>query len=107
MCCPPEPYSHSNNKTKVDLSLSNYATKSDLKGVTSIKPSKSAKKTHFFNLKSDVDRLDVGKPETTPTEKSNVRNVVKKHVIYKTVYDGLVKNILIILIQQRMFLKKD
>lgn len=89
MCCPPEPYSHSNNKTKVDLSLSNYATKSDLKGVTSIKPSKSAKKTHFFNLKLDVDRLDIDNEETTPVGLSKLSNVLKNNVVKKSVQDEL------------------
>ena len=39
----PESYSRSKNKIKVELVLSNYATKSDLKWATDIHTSKFAK----------------------------------------------------------------
>ena len=42
----PEPYRHSKNQTKVELDLSNYATKSDLKSATSINI-KLGKKTNL------------------------------------------------------------
>ena len=38
-----EPYSHSKNKIKVELDLSNYATKPDLRGVTGNDKLKCAK----------------------------------------------------------------
>ena len=43
---------------KVELYLSNYATKTDLKNVTGVDTSCFAKKVHLANLKSDVDKLD-------------------------------------------------
>ena len=39
-----EPYTHIKNKTKVELDLSNYATKSDLKNTAGIDTSIVAKK---------------------------------------------------------------
>ena len=40
----PEPYTRSKNKIKVELELSNYATKSDLKSATGVDTSRLAKK---------------------------------------------------------------
>ena len=41
---------------KVELDLSNYPTKADLKNATSVDTSKFAKKTDIAHLKSDVDK---------------------------------------------------
>ena len=46
---------------KVELDLSNYATKADMKNATGADTSKFAKKVDFTNLKSDVDKLDIDK----------------------------------------------
>ena len=46
-------------KVKVELDLSNYATKTDLKNVTGVDTSCFARKTVLHNLKSDVDKLDI------------------------------------------------
>ena len=48
-------------KVKVELDLSNYATKIDLKNVTGIDTSSFSKKFDLANLKSDVDKLDIDK----------------------------------------------
>ena len=45
-------------RVKVELDLSNYATKADLKNETSVDTSKFAKKIDLPNLKSDVHKLD-------------------------------------------------
>ena len=42
---------------KVELDLSNYATKTDLKNATGVDISKFAKKVDLANLKSHVDKL--------------------------------------------------
>ena len=44
-------------KVKVELDLSNYVTKADLKNATGVDKSKFAKKVDLGNLKSDVDKL--------------------------------------------------
>ena len=46
---------------KVELDLSNYATKADLKNATGVNTSDFARKTELANLKSDVDKLDIDK----------------------------------------------
>ena len=42
---------------KVELDLSNHATKADLKNATGVDTSDFAKSTDLANLKSDVDKL--------------------------------------------------
>ena len=46
---------------KVELDLSNYATKADLKNTTGIDTSNFAKKTDLASSKSDMDKLDIDK----------------------------------------------
>ena len=52
-------YGHSNNEIKVELDLSSYITKSDLKNATGINTSQFAKKDDLDNLKSEVDKLHI------------------------------------------------
>ena len=51
----------SRGKIKVELDLSNYATKADLKNATGVDTSKFANKVDSANVKSNVDRLDSDK----------------------------------------------
>ena len=46
---------------KVELDLSNYATKADLKNAISVDTSKFAKKVDLANLKFHADKLDIDK----------------------------------------------
>ena len=48
-------------RVKVELDLSNYARKSDLKKATGVDTSSFAKKTDLASLKSEVDKLDIDK----------------------------------------------
>ena len=50
-----KPYTHSKNKIKFELDLSNYTTKSDLKNASGVDTSGFAKKANLTSLKSDVD----------------------------------------------------
>ena len=45
------------------------------------------------SLKSKINKLDIGKLETTPTDLSKPKNAVKKEVVKKTEYDELVEKI--------------
>ena len=56
----PEPKSLGEG-VKVDLDLSNYATKADLKNATGVDTSKFAKKLDSADLKSNFDKLDIDK----------------------------------------------
>ena len=44
---------------KVELDLSNYATKTDLKNATEVNRTDFARNTDLADLKSDVDKLDI------------------------------------------------
>ena len=45
------------------------------------------------NLKSKIDRLDIGKLKATPINLSKPSNLVIKQVIKKSKYDDLFKNV--------------
>ena len=45
------------------------------------------------SLKSKIDKLDIGKLETTPLDLSKPSDLVKNEVVKKTKYDELVKKI--------------
>ena len=44
---------------KVELDLSNYTTKTDLKNATEVNRTDFARNTDLADLKSDVDKLDI------------------------------------------------
>ena len=65
-------------RVNVELDLSNYATKVDLKNATGVDTSKFAKKVDLSNLKSIVDKLDIDKLKNFPTNLCNLRSKVDK-----------------------------
>ena len=87
------PYKSSSNNIKVELDLSNYATKSDLKNITHVDVSSYASKTNLAVLKSEVDKIDIDKLKTTPTDLAKICNVVKNDVVKKTDYNAKVTSI--------------
>ena len=64
------PYRSSGRKIKVnlDLDLSNYATKTDLKDVTHVDVSSFASKTNLASLKTEVDQIDIDRLKTVPVD---------------------------------------
>ena len=52
----PEPKS-SGGRVKVELDLTNYARKANLKNATGVDTSDSAKKTNLANFKSNISKL--------------------------------------------------
>ena len=71
---------------KVELDLSNYATKANLKNVTSVDTSKFAEKVDSANLKSEIDKLDIDKLGITPVDLGKLSHVLKDEVVQKTKY---------------------
>ena len=57
----PKPFRSSGRNLNVDVDLSNYAAKTDLKNVTHVDTSVFALKTNFGSLKTEVDQLDIDK----------------------------------------------
>ena len=55
------PYKSSSNNIKVELDLSNYATKNDLKNITHVDVSSFPSKTNLASLKTELDKIDVDK----------------------------------------------
>ena len=72
-----------NINVKVDLS--NYATKTDIKNISHVDTSSFALKTNLANLKTEVDKLDIGKLAPVPVYLSKlsdvVKNIVKKNCV--------------------------
>ena len=88
----PTPSSHKEN-IKVEIDLSNYATKKDINDITHVDTSNFALKTNLANVKTEVDKLDIEKLATVPVDLSKLSNVVKNDVVKKTVYDKLVAKV--------------
>ena len=65
-------------RVKIELDLSIYATKTDLKNAAGVYTSKTDEKIDLVNLKSDVDKLDVDKLKNVPTNLSNLKTKVDK-----------------------------
>ena len=62
----------------VELYLSNYATKGDLKNATGIDKSDFGKNTDLANLKFDLDKLDIDKLKNKPSNLRNFKSKVDK-----------------------------
>ena len=58
----------------VELDLSNYATKTDLKNATGIDTSSFAKNVDLANLKSNVGKLDIDKLKNIQTNLKNLKS---------------------------------
>ena len=77
-------YKSSGNNIKVELDLSNYATKDDVKNITYVDVSSYATKINLAALKTEVDKIDVDKLKTVPDELAKLSNVVTNEVVKKT-----------------------
>ena len=88
----PQPDSYSRNKIKIELELSNYATKSDLKWETDINASEFAKKADLASLKSKINKIDIDELETVLTNLRKLSNLVKHDFVKGTTSGELVKN---------------
>ena len=75
------PYRSSRSNIKVELDLSNYATKTDLKTVTHVDVSGFASKANLASLKTEVDKLDIDKLAPVPNDLAKLSNVVKNEVV--------------------------
>ena len=88
----PTPLSDYKNM-KVNIDLSNYATKKDVNDITHAETSNFALKTNLSRLKTKVDKLDIDKLVPVPADLSKLSNVVKNDAVKKTVYDKLVAKV--------------
>ena len=77
-----KPSNHKGN-IKVEIYLSNYATKADINNITHVDTSNFALKTNLANLKTEVDKLDIDKLVPIPVDLSKLSDVVKNDVVKK------------------------
>ena len=73
----PEP-KFSGGRVKVELDLSNYATKADLKNAAGVEISDFVKMTYLANLKSDVGKLGIDILKNVSSNLSNLKSKVDK-----------------------------
>ena len=67
--------------------MSNYATKTDIKNISHVDTSSFALKTNLASLKTEVDKLGIGKVVPISADLTKLSNVVKNDVVKKTLYD--------------------
>ena len=87
------PYKSSSNNVKVELDLTNYATKTDLKIITHVYVSSLASKTNLAALKTELDKIDTDKLKTAPTDLAKLTNAIENDVVKKTDYNTKVTSI--------------
>ena len=87
------PYRSHGGDIKVELDLSNYATKTDLKNVRHVDLSSFASKINLASLKTEVDKLDTEKLVPVTNGLAKLSNVVKNDVVKKTEYNKLVTKV--------------
>ena len=81
----------------MELDLSSYATKTDLKNVIHVDVSCFALKTNLANLKTEVDKIDIISyhhcQTPFPNDLAKLSKLVKNDVVKKTEYDESVKKV--------------
>ena len=87
------PYKSSSSNVKVELDLTNYTTKIDLKNKTHVDVSSFASKTNLAALKTEVDKIYVDKLKTAPVDLAKLTNAVENDLVKKTDYNTKVTTI--------------
>ena len=67
------PYKSSSNNIKVELDLSDYATKKDINDITHVDVSGFASKTNLAALKTEVDKIDADELKTVPADLAKIK----------------------------------
>lgn len=75
---------------KVELGLSDYATKADLKGETGVDTYILPSKTDFIDLGTKVDKLDIDRLKNASADLSKLSNAVNIDIVKKALYDELI-----------------
>ena len=82
-------YKSRSSNVKVELSLSNYATKEDLKNITHADTTSYALKTNLASLKTEADKLDIPKLTNVPADLSKLTKEVQEDFTKKTDFNSL------------------
>ena len=86
-------YRSSSNNIKIELDLTNYATKTNLKNVIHVDVSTYASKTNLAALNTEVYKIDAHKLKTVPVDLPKLTNAVEHDVVKKTDYNTKVTSI--------------
>ena len=78
----PKPYEPFGGDINVKVDLSSYATKADIKNISHVDTSGFALKSNLASLKTEVDKLDIGKLVPIPVDLSKLSDV-KNAVVLK------------------------
>ena len=89
----PKPYEAFCGDINVNVDLSNYPTKANIKNISHVDTSSFALKLNLASLKTELDNLDIDKLVPVPVDLSKLSDVVKNDVVKKTVYDKLVAKV--------------
>ena len=87
------PYKSSSSNVKVELDLTNFATKTDLKNITHADVSSFASKTNLAALKTEVDKIDADKLNAVHVDLAKLTNAVENDLVKKTDYNTKVTSI--------------
>ena len=87
----PKPYEPFSGDINLEVDLSNYATKADIKNISNVDTSSFALKSNLPSLETEVDKLDIDKLVTASIDLSKLSDAVKN--VKKAVYDKLVEKV--------------
>ena len=87
------PYKSSSSNVKVELDVTNYATKTDLKNITHVDVSSFASKSNLAALMTEVDKIDVDKLKTAPVDLAKLTTAVENDLVKKIDYNTKVTSI--------------
>ena len=76
----PKPFRSFGENSSLKVDVSNHATKTDLKNVTHIYPSSFALKTNLASLKTEADKLNIGKLAPVLVDLSKLSDVAENNV---------------------------
>ena len=82
----PKPFRNFGVNINVKVDLSNYPANNGLKNGTHVDTSSFALKTNLANLKTEVDKLDIGKLVPVSVDLSKLSDAVKNDVVKKKLY---------------------
>ena len=83
----PKPYEPFGGDINVQVDLSKYATKTDIKNISQVDTLSFALKTNLASSKTEADKLDIDKLVPVPADLSNLSDVVKNDVVKKNECD--------------------
>ena len=79
----PKPYEWFGGDINVNVGLSNYATKTDIRNISHVDISSFALKSNLASLKTEVDKVDIDKLVHVALDLNKLNDVVKNDVVKK------------------------